>query len=251
MNRISGAKRNALVVSLLSLSLAITAYAQDKDKTAANPIEIIVPWGTGGGADQFGRTSAKLLEGVLNMPVTVTNIPGATGNIGMAKLLKAPSDGRSLAILTADTYALLAHLNPGWNASDVIPLAIMMKQPSAIFVPADSRFSNWSDFEKEARAKPKTLRVAITGLGSPDYMTLQQLAAKNISLVPVPLANPEERYGAIKDGRADALYEQPGDVKNMIEGKEVRALVFFSAARAPGFAAENLCHHLFQPSPLG
>ena len=221
-----------LSVAALACVSATPSLAQEKP---GGSVELIVPFGTGGGADQLARESAKLLAGILPAPVKVTNIPGATGNTGIAKLLAAPNDGNTMAVLTADTFSLLAYLNPGWKMTDIIPLAIMMKQPSALFLPANSRFKTWADFEKEARLRPDTLRVAITGLGSPDYLTLQQLAAKGIKLAPVPLSNPEERYRAPMEGKADALYEQQGDIQELIDARQLRPILIFSATRLAGF----------------
>ena len=226
---------SAICVSAAALACAFTTPALADENPDGAAVELIVPFGPGGGADQLARESAKLLAGILPAPVKVTNIPGATGNTGMAKLLAALNDGNTMAVLTADTFSLLAYLNPGWKMSDIIPLAIMMKQPSALFLPANSRFKTWADFEKEARLRPDTLRVAITGLGSPDYLTLQQLAAKGIRLAPVPLSNPEERYRATLDGKADALYEQQGDVQAFIDAKQLRPILVFGAARLASF----------------
>ena len=222
---------SAAVLTAVLLAAALPVIAWADDKPASGGVELIVPFGTGGGADQLARETAKLLAGVLPAPINVTNVPGATGNTGIARLLAAPSDGRTMAVLTADTFSLLAYLNPGWKMSDVVPLAIMMKQPSVLFLPANSRFKNWADFEKDARLRPDTLRVAITGLGSPDYLMLQQLAAKGIKLVPVPLSNPKERYRAAQEGAADALYEQQGDIQELIDAKQLRPILVFSAAR--------------------
>ena len=221
----------ALCVSAATLSGLATSSALAQDTSGASDVEMIVPFGTGGGADKLARESAKLLVGLLPASVKVTNIPGATGNTGIAKLLSAPSDGNTKAVLTADTFALLAYLNPGWKMSDITPLAIMMKQPSALFLPTNSRFKNWSDFEKEARLRPDTLRIAITGLGSPDYLTLQQLAAAGIKLAPLPLSKPEERYRAVLEGKADALYEQQGDIQELIDSKQLRPVIVFNGAR--------------------
>ena len=222
------------LAAALACGAATPTLADDKP-VGSGAVELIVPFGPGGGADQLARESAKLLVGVLPALVKVTNVPGATGNTGIAKLLAAPPDGNTMAVLTADTFSLLAYLNPGWKMSDVVPLAIMMKQPSALFLPANSRFKTWADFEKEARLRPDTLRVAITGLGSPDYLTLQQLAAKGIRLAPLPLSNPEERYRAPLEGKADALYEQQGDVQQMIDAGQLRPILVFNVARLAAF----------------
>ena len=226
---------SAFCVSMAVLACVSTTPALAQEKPGGAAVELIVPFGAGGGADRLARESTKLLDGVLPTSITVTNIPGATGNTGLARLIAAPSDGNTMAVLTADTFSLLAYLNPGWKMNDIVPLAIMMKQPSALFLPENSRFKSWADFEKEARLRPDTLRVAITGLGSPDYLTLQQLAAKGIRLSPVPLSNPEERYRAAGEGKADALYEQQGDVQRLIDAKQLRPVLVFSNARFANF----------------
>ena len=228
----AGTIARATLASLIAFASAWPAdtFAQ---RTGAVALELVVPFGPGGGADTLGRTTGKLLAGILGEPVQAFNVPGATGRQGIGKLIAAPADGRTLAVLTADTVTLQAYANPGWNLGDVIPIGIMMKQPSALLLPSNSRFRNWSEFEREARLHPGTLRVAITGLGSPDYLTLQQLEAKGIKLVPVPLANPEERYRAPFEGRADALYEQPGDVARLITGRQLRPVLSFNATRLP------------------
>ena len=75
------------------------------------PIELIVPWGPGGGADQLARLVSKLMEPMLGQGIPVVNVPGGTGATGMAKLLSAPADGYSMAIYIADSHALLAGKN--------------------------------------------------------------------------------------------------------------------------------------------
>jgi tripartite-type tricarboxylate transporter receptor subunit TctC len=217
---------------LVALACALPAGASAQ-KTGAVALELVVPFGPGGGADTLGRATAKMLAGVLGEPVQVSNVPGATGRQGIGKLIAAPADGRTLAVLTADTFTLQAYANPRWKLADVIPLGIMMKQPSALFLPSNGPFKSWAEFEREARLHPGTLRVAITGLGSPDYLTLQQLEAKGIKLLPVPMSNPEERYRAPFEGKADALYEQPGDIARLLAAKQLRPVLAFSATRLP------------------
>ena len=135
---------------LVALAFALPA-STSAQKTGTVALELVVAFGPGGGADTLGRATAKMLTGSLGEPVQVSNVPGATGRQGIGKLVAAPADGRTLAVLTADTFTLQAYANPRWKLGDVIPLGIMMKQPSALFLPSNSRFKNWGEFEKEAR----------------------------------------------------------------------------------------------------
>ena len=217
--------------SLLKRALALVVSFTATVALAAEPIEIIVPFGPTSGADTLARYCAPALQSALAEPVEVKNILGLTGNQGIARLLAAPSDGRTVAVLTGDTYATLAYANPPWKSSDVIPVAIMMRQTSMLFVLASSRFAKWQDLEREARARPRALRVAISGFGSPDYIALQQLEVKNIKLTPIPLSSPQDRYQALVNGEADAVYEQLGDMHSFVEAKQLRPILTFSRAQ--------------------
>ena len=111
------------------LALGSTSQTGAKETTAVKTLEIIVPWGTGGGADHLARQTATLLNRTNHAPTKVTNIAGRTGNAGMENFLASPNDGDLLLVLTAETYCLVSMANPGWNPSDVVPIAIMMRQP--------------------------------------------------------------------------------------------------------------------------
>lgn len=214
-------------------SAASVAWAQDK--YPSRPIEFIVPWGPGGGADQLARLTGKLLEPDLKTSLPVVNVPGATGGTGMAKLLAAPADGYSMAIYIADSHALLAGPEPRWKIEDITPVAVMLQGPSFIFVANNSRFKTWADFEKEAKANPGTLKVATLGFGSVDDYTLRYLEGKGIKVVQVPFSKPSERYVSILGGHADALYEQAGDVGQFLKSNQMRPLMIFGEKRHPAF----------------
>ena len=199
------------------------------------PIELIVPWGPGGGADQLARLVSKLMEPMLGQGIPVVNVPGGTGATGMAKLLSAPADGYSMAIYIADSHALLAGKNPRWTMNDITPVAVMIKGPSFIFVKEDSPFKTWADFAKEAKANPGKLKVATLGFGSVDDFSLSVLDRGGIKVVQVPFSKPSERYVSILGGHADALYEQAGDVAQFLNGKQMRPILLFGEKRLAAF----------------
>src|SRR5665647_1446451 len=74
----------------LLLLLAGTAWAQT---WPAQPIKIIVPFTPGTGMDTIARTVAPRLSERLGQPVVVTNMPGASGNIGADHVAKSNPDG--------------------------------------------------------------------------------------------------------------------------------------------------------------
>lgn len=241
-----------LLKGLLAASLVLcTSVAFAQEHYPSRPIEIIVPWGPGGGADQLARLTAKLTEPILKTSFPVINAPGATGATGMTKLLTGQPDGYSMAVYIADSNALLAGPSPRWQLSDLQPIAVMMQVPSFLFVAENSPIKDWAQFEKEARAKPNTLKVATLGFGSVDDMTLRYLASKGIKVVEVPYAKPSERYVSVIGGHVDALYEQAGDVRQFINSKQIRPIIIFGKQRLAAFkdvpSSYELGYHIALP----
>jgi tripartite-type tricarboxylate transporter receptor subunit TctC len=220
-------------VGVAAVAMACGAAAvQAQEKYPSRPIEFIVPWGPGGGADQVARKSAQLMEKDLGASLPVLNVPGATGQTGLNKMLTSPADGYTMSIMTGDTFGLLTDANTKWSLDQITPAAIMIKQPSAFFTAAED-LKTWADLEREGKKRP--LKVAITGFGSPDDMHVNYFAKKGIQLVSVPFAKPAERYTAILGGHADILYEQLGDVKSFLQSGKMRPVIIFAGERFPAF----------------
>jgi len=220
---------------LLACVIGLAAFvAAAQEKYPSRPIEFIVPWGPGGGADQVARKSGKMMEDDLKVSFPVVNVPGATGNTGMTKLLAAQPDGYSISVMTWDTYALLA-TNPAtrWSLKDIIPVALMIKQPSAFMTATNSNLKTWADVEREA--KTRSLKVAVTGFGSPDDITVNYFVGRGLKLIAVPFANPGERYTAVLGNHADLLYEQLGDVRSFLDSKQIQPVIIFADKRYAAF----------------
>lgn len=255
MRKIKSGKMLVLfcVMALVAVSLA-GCGGQSKpaaEKFPTKPVEFIVPWGPGGGADQLARISAKGAEGILKVSMPVINVAGATGATGMAKMQAAQADGHSISIYIADTHAVLTTGKASWKMEDIAPVAVMLKAPSYLFVKMDSPFKTWADFEKEAKANPGKFKVATLGEGSVDDVTLKYLESKGIKVTGVPYPNPGERYTSVLGGHVDLLYEQAGDVRQYLDGKQIRPLIIFNEERWPSFkevpCSKELGYEIYLP----
>jgi len=221
------------VAAALALCATLTGVAMAQDRYPSRPIEFIVPWGPGGGADQVARKLGQLLEPELKVSLPVINVAGATGQTGHAKLMAANADGYTIEVMTGDTFALLASPNAKLKLADFIPLGVVIQQASGFFAAENGPFKTWADVEKAAKEKP--LKVAVTGFESPDDITVNYFVAKGLKLNSVPYAKPGERYTSILGGHADLLYEQAGDVRNFVDTKQIRPLILFYGSKVADF----------------
>ena len=224
-------KRRSLLLAGSALALSPrVAFAQ---AFPSRPVEFIVPWGAGGGADQLARRVGKLLEPELKVSVPIVNVPGATGNTGTAKLLAAPPDGHSIAVFIGDTLGTLAGGKGRYKLSDLVPLGVMIRQPTGLFVKMDAKWKTFDELLEDS--KKGEIKCGITGFGSPDEMHVNKFNDKGSKFRSVPFAQPGERYSSILGGHADVLVEQAGDVKSFLQSKQMRPIVFFADEPQTGY----------------
>src|SRR5262245_48232048 len=220
----------ALAAGLSSIGSGILAAQEFPSR----PIEVIVPWGPGGGADQVARKLAKLMEPKLKVSMPVINAPGATGQTGLTKMLTAPADGYAISVFIGDTFALQAGTpTPKWTMQDIEPLGIVIQQPSAFLVQEGGKFKDWADLEKAS--KTERMRVGVTGFGSNDDLTANFLAKKGLKFASVPFPKPGERYSAVIGGHSEVVYEQLGDVRSFIDNKQMKPVIVFADKRDASF----------------
>lgn len=230
------ARRSLLLAGAALAAAPRLALAQGK--YPSRPVEFIVPWGAGGGADQLARRLGTLLEPILGVSVPILNVPGATGNTGTAKLLSAAPDGHSIAVFIADTLGTLAGGKGRYKLSDLAPLGIMIRQPTGLFVKADAKWKTFDELLEDS--KKNEIKAGITGFGSPDEMHVAKFNEKGSKFRSVPFAKPGERYASILGGHADVLVEQAGDVKSFLESKQMRPILFFADQPHPGYESVPL-----------
>jgi tripartite-type tricarboxylate transporter receptor subunit TctC len=219
-------RSKALLRLTIFIAAACVSGIAKAETYPSRPITFIVPWGPGGGADQLARVSSKLMEPELKVSLPVINVPGATGQNGLTKLATSPADGYTISVMTGDTFSLFASPTARFKLDQFTPLAIMIQQPSGLFVSATGPLQTWDDVLKVV--KEKELRTGITGYGSPDDLTINYFKRQGLKFQGVPFAEPGMRYASVVGGQSDILYEQAGDVRSFLDGKQIKPVIFFS-----------------------
>src|SRR5438270_3592306 len=94
--------KNALRCCLLFVACA--AFAAEE--YPAKPIQMIVPFPSGGPADIVGRLYAQHLSALVGQPVVTLNRDGASGVIGTQAAARAAPDGYTILFGTTSTMAV-------------------------------------------------------------------------------------------------------------------------------------------------
>ncbi len=152
--------RNLLLVAA-SFLVAALAHAQYPQR----PVQLIVPWGAGGGTDATARIIAVLLEKELKQPFNVVNRTGGSGVVGHDAIARAPADGYTLGMITVE-ITMMHHVGlTTLKHTDYTPIGLVNADPAGVNVRVDSPYKSIKDLLAAIKANPGKLKASGTGQG--------------------------------------------------------------------------------------
>lgn len=138
---------------------AVAAYPQ-------RPIEMVVPWGAGGGTDAVGRIIGSLLEKELGQPVNVVNRVGGSGVVGHSAIATAKPDGYTIGVVTVEIAMMHWQGLTKLSYKDYSPIAQVNEDFGGLAVVSDSPFKTAKDLLAAIKTKPAgTFTDSGTGQG--------------------------------------------------------------------------------------
>jgi len=233
MNKIK--RRVGSIILLTCMVFGFSGLTANAADYPSRPIDLIVNFGPGGGADGMGRTVAKLLAPVLSVAIPASNVSGAAGNTGLTKVANSKADGYTIGTMTGLTVSSWAAGMGSLTPEDFSYLAVVQSSPSMLYAPKGSQFKTYQDVLDYTKANPGEVRVATAGMGTLDDLTLKFLGTKGHEMKNIPYSKPAERYIAPLGGHSELIYEEPGDVAQFLESGQLTPLVVFSTARHARF----------------
>lgn len=235
MARFLGAKRLNLhgltVTTLAAISLLLGAAAlvgcQGGEKYPAKPILFVVPYAPGGGTDIIVRTFDKIATEIkaLPQPMVIENKAGGSGIVGKSYAKEKPADGYTLmAADDSTTYTYLTGNTP-WEYDDFTFIANIDRDYNMIIVKADSPYQTMKDLVAAAKAKPKALKMAGTGVGQVDNIHAVLLEKNGGGAYTyVSFDSGGQVMTNILGGQVDAALANPSEAFEQIRAGKVRAL---------------------------
>lgn len=217
------------------IGLAPALGAQDRMEKPRGfperPLTIVVPYGPGGGSDQVSRAIAPAMQKFIGQPLQVVNKPGAAGLAAVPDFMAAPADGYTVIqhIDDAITHFAAGKLKED-PTEDWVPLGISQITFSQLYIRADEkRFSDWASLLKHIQANPGKVSVAnVSGDGTMERVQMSLLEkALGIKTNQISYDKPSERYASLIGGHVDVMFEQPGDVRQFLEAKQMKPVLTF------------------------
>ncbi|ABD54078.1 tripartite tricarboxylate transporter substrate binding protein [Jannaschia sp. CCS1] len=220
--------KTAVAALALATFAAPVAMAEDyPDRT----IEVIHAYGPGGGTDRFVRAVAVPFEEIAGVSMVPIAIQGGGGMPAYANFLQRRVDGYTMKAISPDQ--IIAHVLGRQDMGEFTPLARVQYDQGMIIVPADSPFQTIQEFIEHARENPGDLTVGITGAAGFDdtAMGLWNIET-GTEVTTVPFGSSEMVSNTL-GGQVDAMHEEYGPARGLIDSGDMRPLVVFSDERLP------------------
>jgi tripartite-type tricarboxylate transporter receptor subunit TctC len=215
--------RRTLFAAALVLA-ATLAHAQYPQR----PVQLIVPWGAGGGTDATARIIAALLEKEFKQPFNVVNRTGGSGVVGHDAIAKASPDGYTIGLITVE-ITMMHHvgLTP-LKHTDYTPIGLVNADPAGINVRIDSPYKSVKDLLNAIKANPGKMKASGTGQGGIWHLAIAGLLKEQgIDPNALPWVPSNGAAPGLQDmvaGGVDVVPCSIPEARAMIDAGKVRAL---------------------------
>lgn len=182
------ARRSLLGAALFGPALSHQAAGQATGSWPDRPIRIIVPFPPGGSNDTVARLIQPRLGEILGRPIVVENRAGASGSVGNGEAARAAPDGYTW-LLANDTLATNdTMMQLPYRALEHFSYCTLVGTcPYALVSHPSTPFQRLPQVIEAARARPRTLNYATTGVGSGAHIATVLLQQRgNFELEHVP-----------------------------------------------------------------
>jgi tripartite-type tricarboxylate transporter receptor subunit TctC len=178
-------------VASASLALPFPAAAQSADAYPGHPVKILVPYAPGGATDIIARVVAAKLTESMGQTFVVENRPGATGNLALEAVAKAPPDGYTLFVgnvstntINENTFANTLTIKP---SRDLVGIAKLVEIPHIVGASAAFPANTLAELIALAKKSPGKINYGSAGIGSYPHLDMEKFErAAGIQLTHVP-----------------------------------------------------------------
>ncbi len=231
--------RRTFTSALLAFTVMAGAFGLASPAQAMNDVRIIAPAKPGGGWDQTARALADVMTAGGATGVTVENVPGAGGTVGLAQLVDQEKGKPNVLMVNGLVMigAILTNQSPV-NLGMATPVARLTGEYEVIVVPAASEIKTLGDLVNKLKADTGAVAFGGGSAGGTDHI-LAGLVAKAAGgdltkLNYVAFSGGGEALAAIMGGHVVAGISGYSEWQGQIASGELRALAISAPERQAG-----------------
>ena len=223
-----------LCVILAAFPGAISGGLAAEPAYPQRAIRLIVPQAAGGGSDTIARFMAQKLGDSFGQQIVVDNRPGAAGMLGAEMVKQATADGYTMLLCAIDTITapLVSRRAPFDGVKDFAPVTQLTLSPNIWLVNLSFAGQTMKELVELARAKPRQIDFASSGVGSMQHLggeLLNRMAG--IELAHVPYKGGPPGLVDVMGGRVSVILSGTQGALPFIKSGKLRALAVTTTKR--------------------
>ena len=218
---------NGTLTAVAVMAALMAAPGPARAEYPDHNIDMIVPYGPGGGFDVYARALGRMMDKILPSGVKVIprNVPGAGGKRGTATIYRAKPDGYTLGIVNLPGMAepLILGEPAQYDLDKITWVGVVNIGVYAVIVAGKSKFNSIDDMRKSPR------EVFFATAGGTDYSSARIMASVlklNAKFLTGYKGGPDAQLAVVR-GEADAGVAPDVTIKSRIENKDLKALLTF------------------------
>ena len=225
-------RRFALLFCLMLF--ALPALAQYPSR----PVTMLIGYPAGGLVDIVARLMVEGMKTRFPSGMVVVARPGAAGAVAIGELTRAPADGYTVVLTPASALVIAPQMNDlaYRTPDDYDPFINLIAYYPLIGVRSESKYRTIQELLTDAKDNPGLIRIGSPGEGTSSHLNLEELMRYvGVKMMHVPYNGWAQSSVATLGGHIEAVVAQPGELKPMVDGKRMRALLNFTPQRHAAF----------------
>jgi putative tricarboxylic transport membrane protein len=231
------AKFAKLAGSVFAAAMLVVAAPAQAAWEPTKPVELVVPAGTGGGADQM----ARLIQGIIikyklmKEPMIVVNKSGGAGAEGFLDVKSAKGDPNELIVTLSNLFTTPMATGVPFSWHDLTPVSMMALDQFILWVNADTPYKTGKEYlDAVKKAGPNKFKMGGTGSKQEDQILTAAIEkATGAKFIYVPFKGGGAVAVQLVGKHIDSTVNNPIEAVAQWRAGKLRPLCVFDEKRLP------------------
>lgn len=223
------------LINTLACAALVSVATQAQAVYPDRPIRMIVPLAAGSAVDNAARVLAEKMASNMGASIVVENQPGASGQIGAARVARSAPDGYTIGGFNDSIMTMLPNIRSDlpWDIlKDFEPISLVATVEWGLVASLNSPYKSAADVIKAAKAAPGKIDYGSGGVGSPQHIAMALFASDaGVNMRHVPYKGASQAAIGIAGNEVPLGFQGLATVTALVNGGKLRLIGVTTAER--------------------
>ncbi|RDJ27878.1 tripartite tricarboxylate transporter substrate binding protein [Bosea caraganae] len=225
------------IAGVLAASAGLASPALAQGWEPVKPVTLVIPAGTGGGADQMARFVQGVVQkhNLMKQPLIVINKGGGAGAEGFLEMKASANDPHKIAITLSNLFTTPLGTGSPFNWKDMKPVSMLALDQFVLWVNVEKPYKTAKEYVDAVKAgEDRQFKMGGTGSKQEDQIVTaaieQQTGGKKFTYV--PYAGGGQVAVQLVGNHVDSTVNNPIEAVGQWRAAQLRPLCIFDAQRS-------------------